>query len=233
MRGVGTPLMLVPPGASPHSYQLRPSDAAALQEAQVVFWVGQELEAFLVEPMRTLAVNAKAVELMKVPGVTLLPTRIGGVWEAEAGEAHEEHGEHGTMDAHLWLDPANAKAIVAAVEATLVVADPDHAAAYAANAKAAAVRLDKLTEEVATILAPVRGKPFIVLHDAYQYLEHAFGLTAVGSITISPDQPPSARRLVGLRQTIRDRGVICVFAEDAVVREHGDNVGPRWWDRGR
>lgn len=117
------------------------------------------------------------------------------------------------MDAHVWLDPVNAKAMVAAIAATLQHADPDNAATYAANAEAMAARLDALDGHMAAILEPVRERAFVLFHDAFQYMEARYGLNAVGSITISPERRPGAERLTELRRTIRDSDAVCIFAE--------------------
>lgn len=239
MQGVGTPGLLVQGAASPHSYAMRPSDAARLNAAQVVFWIGPALEAFLVKPVASLAGDASVLELEEIPGLTLYPPREGGVWaphahegEEHAGDEHEGEDEHaeeehaeeeheeeghgheaGTVDAHLWLDPDNAKTIAAAMAETLAAADPANAAAYRANAADLATRIDALDAELMAELAPVRDRPFIVFHDAYQYFEAHYGLSAAGSITVSPDQPPGAKRLSEIRATIAERGTACVFRE--------------------
>jgi len=134
---------------------------------------------------------------------------------AHDDHAHDDHAHghgHG-MDAHLWLDPVNAKAMVAAIAAALEAADPANAELYATNAAEMSARLDRLTGRMQAMLEPVQGRPFVLFHDAFQYLEARFGLNAVGSITISPDRQPGAERLTELRRTIRDSGAVCVFSE--------------------
>ncbi|HMR29353.1 MAG TPA: zinc ABC transporter substrate-binding protein [Geminicoccaceae bacterium] len=228
MAGVDEPALLVPPSVSPHGFQLRPSDAAALQAADLVVWVGEAFETFLVKPIDSMAADGRTLELMEAKGVALLDSREGGAWEAhdhghDAGGHHdhdhddhadEEHGhDHDEVDPHIWLSPANARAIVAAVAERLAEMDAGHAAAYEANARALTARLDGLEDELRATLAPVRDKPFIVFHDAFQYFEQAFDLSGVGSITLSPDRPPSAGRLAELRQRIVGEGALCVFGE--------------------
>lgn len=220
MEGVAEPRLLVPAGASPHGYQMRPSDAAALQDADLVVWVGEGMETFLDKPIASLADSGKALELMEAPGLTLLESREGGAWdshddgeEAEEADAHDHEHGHDEGDPHIWLSPANAKAIVAAVATALSEADAANAATYAGNAEKLAARLDQLQGDLSAQLQPVRGKPFIVFHDSFQYFEKAFGLDGVGSITVSPDRPPSARRLAELRQRITEHGAACVFSE--------------------
>ena len=117
------------------------------------------------------------------------------------------------MDGHVWLDPENARAIVAGVAKTLSAKWPQHAAAFTANAGKADAALENLEREIAAGLDTVKGKPFIVFHDAYQYFEHRFGIAAAGAVTLSPDHPPSAKRLTEVRQKLRTLQAACIFAE--------------------
>ncbi len=215
MQGVGDPVLLVRGGASPHDYALKPSDAKALQGADVVFWVGEGLESFLVKPLSALPKQTQTVEVMDMTGLTLLEARKGGAWEAhEHGHEHENHHtEHGGVNAHLWLDPANAKEIAKTVAMTLAARDKANAALYAANAEALSKRLDALDGELKASLGSLTQRRFVVFHDAYQYFEQRYDLNAAGSITVSPDRPPSAKRLTLIRDRIRDLDVPCVFAE--------------------
>ena len=279
MDGVGEPQLIVPGGLSPHTYALRPTDASMLEQADIIFWIGPDLETFLEEPIETLGANATVVTLGDAPGVTQLPVREGGAFEAhdhghEADHddhghddhahddhghdehahddhghddhahddhghddhghdehahddhAHDDHGHddhahaddhadhhHGTVDMHLWLDPENASAWVDVVVETLAAADPANADTYAINGEIVQANLDSLTLELAGTLSPVRDRPFIVFHDAYQYLENRFGLTVAGAITISPEVQPSAQRIAEIQQRIRELGAVCVFSE--------------------
>jgi zinc transport system substrate-binding protein len=216
MAGVGAPELIVHGAASPHTYALRPSDATRLGRARLVFWIGPAYEAFLAKPLATLADGARIVTLADAPGVIVLPARKGGAWEEDEHDHGHEHG-HGAgetgRDGHLWLDPRNADAMVAAIAEALAAADPPHAAAYAANAAAARQRLAALDGELAATLGPVRGVAFVVFHDAYQYLERRYGLAAAGAVAVSPEQRPGARRVSELRTRIRQLGARCVFAE--------------------
>ena len=227
MQGVGEPKLLIAGGASPHTYSLKPSDARTLQQADLIFWVGEGLETFLEKPLEALPRNARVVALAEAPGVALLPYRSSGGWEphvhgsADARTPHaqgESHGhdddhEHHNTDMHIWLDPANAQAIIRAVAAALSEADPSHAAIYTSNAEAALARLQALDETLRRTLEPLAGRPYVVFHDAYQYLEHRYGLTPVGSITVDPDRQPSAQRVASIRQSITERRAVCVFSE--------------------
>ena len=237
MGDTGMPALIVKGAASPHTYSLRPSDAAALEAADVVFWTGHGMELFLADALETLSINAQVVELAEAPGIDLLPVREGGAFEAdiheEEGDGHDddEHGDEGHEghdhaqgegDMHFWLDPENAKLMVAHIAQTLSAADPDNAAVYAANAEAEAARLDALSAELSATLAPVANKPFIVFHDAYQYFENRFGLSVAGTVTVSPEAMPGAARIDELRAKVAELGATCVFAEPnfepAIVR---------------
>jgi zinc transport system substrate-binding protein len=243
MEGVGKPTLLVKGTGSEHSYSLRPSEARALEQAEVVFWVGETMETFLLKPLRALAGNAKVIELWWTPGLTLLPTREGGMWEAHehGGEpagaeadhgvaeqpgAHDGEGEHadagheaaagdahGETDMHIWLDPANAEVLVAAIATALSDADPPNASTYQANAASLQGRLAELDRALEERLATVADRPYVVFHDAYQYFEHRYGVRAVGAITINPTLRPSARRLEEIRNRLEHLDAACVFAE--------------------
>ena len=229
MQGVGEPALIVEGAASPHTYSMKPSNAAALEKANIVFWVGHGLEAFLEKPLESLGSGAEIVELDDAPGLKKLKFREGGAFEAHddgdehdasaegtEGHAHEEAGHHhdeGEFDMHLWLDPANAKAMAAQIEATLTAADPDNAAAYKANLEALGIRLDALDKQIAETVAPIKDKPFIVFHDAYQYFEHRYHVKVAGSITVSPETLPGAARLKQIHEKIVELGATCVFAE--------------------
>lgn len=133
--------------------------------------------------------------------------------EKDHDHGHKDDHGHDGINPHVWLDPMNAKALVHEIEETLVEADPANAAKYEANAKALMSRLDALVTEISTELETVRGKGFIVFHDAYPYFEIRFGLEASGAITISPDVMPGAERVAEIRDRIRELGAACVFAE--------------------
>jgi len=237
MRGVGEPQLIVEGAASPHTYNLRPSNARKLETADVVFWVGPGLEAFLEKPLEALATKATVVELEDAKGLEKLPFREGGPFEAhdhgdeghdghnghaeEEGahdhghnhaEGHENH-DHGAYDTHLWLDPTNAKAMAQTIETALIAADAGNAATYQANTKKLIDDLDALDTELAETVKPIKDKPFIVFHDAYQYFEHRYGVKTAGSITVSPETLPGADRVKQMQEKVRQLGATCVFAE--------------------
>ena len=221
MREVGEPRLLVPGGASPHEYSLRPSDARAISEADIVFWIGPELESFMVKPLQNAKGRVRSVALLDAPGVAVLPLREGGAWEPHQHHPTEPVGHHSDhdhdhesgRDVHIWLDPVNAVAMARRIVAVLGDADSAHRADYERNGAALIERLNQLDQQLAGDLAPIKDRPFIVFHDAYQYFERRYGLSAAGSITLSPEQRPGAKRVTEIQARIRDLGVRCVFGE--------------------
>jgi zinc transport system substrate-binding protein len=212
MQGVGAPGLILPPGASPHGYALRPSDARLLGDADIVVWVGPALTPWLADPIDALAPEAVRVTLETTPGVETLPVRSGAAFEADTDEPAPPPGT-AAIDGHLWLDPENAIAAARAIAAALAAADPEDAAAYAANSEAFAAEMAAEQAEIAARLAPLRGRPFLVFHDAYHYFEHRFDFPAAGSIVLQDGQAPGTARVAAIRRRVEDGGIVCAFAE--------------------
>ncbi|HFC53681.1 MAG TPA: zinc ABC transporter substrate-binding protein [Gammaproteobacteria bacterium] len=209
MEGVATPELLVRGSASIHTYTLRPSQLRVLGRAQVIFRVGPELESFLDKPLATLGDRVRVVDLIHWPGMVLLPSRRGGVWQQDP----HRHGTREHTDNHIWLDPRNAGVIVGAVAATLSRIDPEHAGIYGANGKALSQRLEQLDRHLTASLLPVGRKPYLVFHDAYRYLEARYGLNAIGAVVATPERAPGALRIRNIRKQIRQNGIRCLFRE--------------------
>jgi zinc transport system substrate-binding protein len=171
----------------------------------------------------------EVVTLQGSPGLELLERRSTAVF-AEHAEAQHAHAAHtsvpagAAVDGHTWLDPHNAQAMVARIAEVLAARDPQHAALYRANATRLTEKLQALDREISHQLQPVAGKPYIVFHDALQYFEHRYGLAGVGSISIAPDVPPSAARLVELRGRIVAHNALCVFTEPPFAPQLAQNL---------
>lgn len=227
MAGVAEPELLVKGAASPHGYVLRPSEARALNQANLVIWVGPGLEGFLEKPLTTLGREADQLELARALKDKLLPARSGGSWESHThhneDDQHEpaEHLDHheteeeplAHFDHHLWLSPNLAKEIVTLTTQQLVSIDPDHQDIYQRNSIALLDRLDQLDARLKQQLQPVRDVPYLVFHAAYQYFEVAYSLRPIGSVTIDPEHRPGVKRVKEIRETIRQSGAKCVFSE--------------------
>ncbi|MEA3545067.1 MAG: zinc ABC transporter substrate-binding protein [Thermodesulfobacteriota bacterium] len=219
MQGVGEPQLLVKKG-SPHGYVLRPSEARALANAQLVVWVGHELESFLEKPLSTLGHKAQQLNLSEQLDKYLLPKRQGGIWEKPKHQHHSEENLAGhnsqlqkNADLHLWLDPVLAQQIVRLTGKALAEIDPAHRSLYQANTAVMIEKLDRLNLTLKKKLGSVKDIPYIVFHAAYQYFETAYSLNAVGSITIDPERRLGAKRMVEIRQKIKQLNARCVFSE--------------------
>lgn len=220
MAGVGEPGVILPPGADPHAYALRPSDAKLLAAADLVVWVGTSLTGWLAAPIEALASRAVKLELDDAPGIATLPARADDGFEThdpapdrDPERDHDDAGDGAPRDGHLWLDPANAAAAARDVAAALGRLDAANAATYTANAERFASETAALATEVRDSLAPVRGKPFLLFHDAYRYFEHAFDLPAIGSVALQDGVEPGPARVHAIRQKVAAGGVVCAFAE--------------------
>ena len=226
MDGVGKPDLIVDGYNSPHGFALKPSHAKMLQNADLIFWVGEDLETFLEKPLKSIAKKAEKIELMEIKGVKKLEFRERNIFEGHDDHGHDDHKEHGHKedkhddhhehahgehDPHIWLDPINAKAILSEMAEHLIEKDPNNAPAYKANLKKAHKALDNLTKKVKSEL---KGDfKSIVFHDAYQYFEKRFNVNVLGAFTVNTDVLPGAEQLAEIREIIEHEKVTCVFSE--------------------
>ncbi|WP_161864362.1 zinc ABC transporter substrate-binding protein ZnuA [Pseudomonas yangonensis] len=222
--GVGEPEVLLPPGASPHHYALRPSDVRRVREADLLYWIGPDMEAFL--PRVLSSRDKPQVAVQELPGMTL----------RHFGDSHDEHDHHeeghdhqhahaadglghdhdhrpGSLDAHLWLAADNAKVIAARMAADLAKLDAANAARYAANLQAFEARLDALDGRIRPQLAALQGKPYFVFHEAFDYFEAAYGLKHAGVFSVLTEVQPGARHVAAMRERLQQTGPSCVFSE--------------------
>ena len=217
MEGVGTPELLIKGAESVHNYSFKPSDAREISESEVIFIVDPLIEHYLVKPLHSLAPKAEVVSLSQAPSVYELKPRIGGMFEAHdhGGKEHHHH-HHGAAharDLHFWLDPENAIAATKYIAQVLAKHDPIHRGIYERNAQAYVQKLQEKEQQLSQALKGYKDFPFIVFHDGYHYFENRFGVRAVGSITIHPENGPSARRVAALREKIKKLHAVCVFSE--------------------
>ncbi len=231
MEGVGAPKLVIKSGASPHDYRLRPSEAKALQDADLVFWMGEELTPWMNGALETLASKASITTLLDQEGVTLHDFRESALFEAhdhdedkdhkdhddhddhDDDKDHKDHDDHGGHDPHAWLSPENAKLWLNIIASKLSVADPQNAASYFMNAAAGQAEMEEMIVEVNVMLKPVQGGKFVVFHDAYQYFENDFDFYASGAISLGDSSDPSPARIQKVQKRIRDEGIQCVLAE--------------------
>ena len=240
MNGVAKPDLIVDGYASPHGFAMKPSHAKMLQNADLIFWVGEDVENFLEKPLGSIAKKAEKIELMQIKGLQVLKFRERNIFDDHDDHGHddhdkkedhdshakkEDHDDHGKkedhddheghaqgeFDPHIWLDPINAKVILNEMVAHLIENDPKNEAKYKSNLDEALKDIDKLTIDVMTELS--NSVSSIVFHDAYQYFEKRFNVNILGAFTVNTDVMPGAEQLAEIREIIEHDKVACVFSE--------------------
>ncbi len=240
MDGVGKPNVIVDGYNSPHGFSLKPSHAKMIENADLIIWVGEDLEAFLEKPLDSIAKKAAKVELMDLKGIKKLKFREKNIFEGHDDHGHKEdkhddhghkkdkhddhghkkdkhddHGHeghaHGEHDPHIWLDPMNAKVIIKEITNQLVKLDSANSEKYKANSKKAIADIDALTKSIKKDLN--KDSRVVVFHDAYQYFENRFGIKVLGALTVNTDVLPGAEQLAEIREVIEHEKVNCIFSE--------------------
>ena len=222
MDGIGKPDLIVDGYASPHVFSMKPSHAKMLQNADLIFWVGEDLESFLKKPLSSIAKKAEKIELIEIKGLNVLKFRERNIFDDHDHDDHakkEEHDDHddheghnhGEYDAHIWLDPINAKVILFEMSKHLIELDAKNESVYRDNLSKAYNEIDKLTKDVTAELD--QSVASIVFHDAYQYFEKRFNVNILGAFTVNTDVMPGAEQLAEIREIIEHDKVSCVFSE--------------------
>ncbi|MBC3383031.1 zinc ABC transporter substrate-binding protein ZnuA [Pseudomonas sp. SWRI179] len=213
--GVAVPEVLLPPGASPHHYALRPSDVRKVQSVDLLYWIGPDMEGFLPRVLNGRTLPSVAVQ--ELPGLKLRHFAQDSAshedHDHDEGDDHDHDHRPGTVDAHLWLSPHNARVIAARMAADLSAADPANAARYQNNLKGFNQRLDALDTRLKTRLAGVAGKPYFVFHEAFDYFEDNYGLKHAGVFAVAAEVQPGAQHVAAMRTRLQAVGKTCVFSE--------------------
>ena len=249
MKGVGEPSLIIEGTNNPHTFVFKPSHAEMIENADIVFWIGKDLEAFMEKPLDSLAKNAKTIAFMDLASIEKLKFREQNIFDDHDDHGHDDHDDHGhkdddhddhddhdghddehdghddhddhaghhdghnhgEFDAHIWLDPANAKEMVLEISHELSELDPSNKSKYEDNASKTIAALDTLIEEVDNSLS--KDISYIVFHDAYQYFETRFGVKSAGALTLNPDVLPGAKQIADIQDLINDKGIKCIFSE--------------------
>lgn len=233
--GVSEPKVLLPTGASPHDFSLRPSDIRSINEADLVVWVGPELEGFMAKP---LAKHPHVLTLTRVEGMPLFDYSKQAGHEEYADEAHEGHDHdgheghhHEGVDPHIWLGPTQALVIANALSETLSAQDPANAERYRANLLAFKAKVEAKDKVIAEQMKAVNQKGYFVFHEAYGYWERHYGMSSKGHFTVSPERRPGAKTLVEIRKALEEKKASCIYAEPqfspAVIESVARNTGAK------
>ena len=224
MKGVGEPSLIIEGTSNPHNFVLKPSHAKLLEDADIIFWIGEDLEAFMEKPLSSLAKDAEKISFIELGTIEKLKFREDNIFEHDDHEDHDDHDghkedehddhdehNHGEFDAHLWLDPVNAKKMVIEISHELSELDPANKNTYMANADKTIEDLDRLIKEVNRSLS--KDISYVVFHDAYQYFEKRFGVTSAGALTLNPDVLPGAKQIIDIQNLIKEKNIKCIFSE--------------------
>ncbi|USE36871.1 zinc ABC transporter substrate-binding protein ZnuA [Endozoicomonas sp. SCSIO W0465] len=206
--GVTEADVLLPPGSSPHSHSLKPSDARKLRSADIIFWVGPSMETFLPK-MLASAKGGKAVSMMDIHGIRLR----GSDEDGHHIHVHGEHHDHGDYDPHIWLSTDNARVIAREMTRVLVSVDKVNQPRYQSNLNRFLKSMDQTDSRNGQKVEQSGKKPFFVFHNAYGYLQEQYGLEVAGYFTMNPEQQPGARHLVRLKGHLDKAGATCIFRE--------------------
>ena len=242
MDGVGSPNLLVDGSSSPHTFQLKPSHATMLQEADVVFWIGEDLESFLETPLDSIAVNARKITLMDSDQIELLKFREKNVFEDHHDE-HEGHDDHDEHEGHDDHDEHEEHAdghdeheghddhghhhgefdihfwLDPEIAKSIVkIASLELSKVDPANQATYQTNASNAVSELDKLINDTRTKinsdaKYIVFHDAYQYFEQRFGIEVIGALTVNPEVLPGAKQLAEIREVIEHEKVNCLFSE--------------------
>ena len=225
MDGIGEPSLIIEGSTSPHSFVLKPSHAKLIEQADIIFWIGEDIETFMEKPLESIAKNAKKVSFMELSSIEKLKFREENIFEHEDhddhghGEKkdHDDHGDgheghhHGEFDAHIWLDPANAKEMLHEIAHELADLDPANADKYESNADNTIKSIDDMISSVSSSIN--KDAKFIVFHDAYQYFEKRFDVATAGALTLNTDVLPGAKQISEIQEVIAEREIKCIFSE--------------------
>ncbi|VVP71284.1 High-affinity zinc uptake system protein ZnuA [Pseudomonas fluorescens] len=209
--GVGSPGVLLPPSASPHHYALRPSDVRRVADADLLYWIGPDMEGFLPRVLGNRSKPSVAVQVL--PGLQLRHFGEDSHSHDEGADEHDHDHRPGSLDAHLWLSSVNARVIAAKMAADLVAVDPANAARYQANLKAFDERLDALDQRIKERVSRIADKPYFVFHEAFDYFESAYGLKHTGVFSVAAEVQPGAQHVAAMRKRLQEVGKTCVFSE--------------------
>ena len=221
----GEPQLIIEGTNNPHTFVFKPSHAKMIEEADIVFWIGEDLEAFMEKPLNSLAKDTKKIAFMDSESIEKLKFREENIFDDHDDhddhdghdDEHDDHAghhdghNHGEFDAHIWLDPENAKEMVKIIRDELIKIDPEGQRQYSVNAAGATLELDNLINNVETELS--KDISYIVFHDAYQYFETRFGVKSAGALTLNPDVLPGAKQIADIQDLISDKGIKCIFSE--------------------
>jgi zinc transport system substrate-binding protein len=207
--------MLIPAGASPHTYELTSEQMKFLSEADVLVSNGLELTPWAEELFEEVD-NADMVSVEAAEAVP--PSELIETGEEEEEGHHDEeeeghHHEHGVYDPHVWLDPNLAIYQVEAIRDAFVEADPENRESYRDNADKYIEELKGLDGDIAEEVSAFTETKFVSLHPAWAYFAERYELEQIGVVEELPGKEPSVGEIAELVELIKEEGVKVIFTE--------------------
>ncbi len=195
-------VQLVKNSSSAHHYQLKVSDRRLMQSADIIFWIGPELEVFLDKPLKQVRRSGSGV-------ISTLSELQNLDWPENAHKNHNHGGHSHSRDPHIWLNPINLQVMVVEIAKRLSQISPENSQAYEKKAEALVKRLMDLDVDLKEQLLKSADKPFVVLHPAYTHFVERYGLHQIDYVGINPESPIGAKHLYKLGK----HKLSCVFGE--------------------
>ncbi len=203
---------ILPPGASPHTYELRPSDAKIIETARAIFYGADNLDGWVLK-----FPNANQIELITL----VAPSALIYFHESQDhhhSAAHREehqtkaaHDHSSGVDPHFWTDPLTVKSLLPGLVQKLSILDPGGAEAFKANAERFSRQLDSLHHQLHAMLAPVAGSKVMISHPFFQYFFKRYDIHLVGIVEAIPGKEPTPRQLKGYIEQVKQQKVKAIF----------------------
>ena len=213
--GVNQTDLLLDQQQSAHHFHLLPSQKRKLNQSDILFYSSDNIEGF-VRSLKNASDTLEFIELSKIPGLATLANRSFHSHETKH-PAPEEHTatppEADDIDGHIWLSINNAKKVSRYITDYLSKRSPADRVHYEKNLSLLLDRLNQLQQQNSALLTQVKDKPFLVYHDAFQYLERENSLSAAHFVTTSPEHSPGIKRIKELKQLILEKNIQCIFYE--------------------
>ena len=205
-----TTALLIPATMDTHDYSFRPSDLRKLARTDVILRISPHLETFLNNVIEK-SPDKHLITLEQTAGLHWLDIRAGHHHAHEQHHAHQpiQHSEH---DYHIWLDPVQVGLLVDEISRQLSQLDPAHAPQYSRNSQQLKQRIDAAYRQSQQQLQSLQETPYLVFHDAWHYLEHAYGLRQPHILSLQEGLPPGLKTMLELRQHIREEKIHCLIA---------------------
>ncbi|MBD3288193.1 hypothetical protein GF337_05260 [candidate division KSB1 bacterium] len=203
----GTIHELLPPGASPHTYEMRPSDMRKVEGATALFYGASNLDnwALKFQTKQTIAFIELVPESHRF--------HFNGHIHIHGEESEAEHESH--IDPHFWTDPLTVKALIPNLVQKLATLDPGGEQTYKKNAEKFKVRLDSLHLKINKLLAPIKIRTVILSHPFFRYYFQRYNFTVTDIIEKSPGKEPTPREVKNLIDKVNSEqvSVICTHPQ--------------------